>query len=60
MCYLLFDYCYIHYASPPLRPIEGVRGIHPSNHLILNSEQDMYVCVLQVSFMPRPQLLGPL
>ena len=28
VCYLLFDYCHIRYASPPLRPIEGVRGIH--------------------------------
>src|SRR6266700_2427389 len=24
----LVNYCYIHYASPPLGPIKGVRGIH--------------------------------
>jgi hypothetical protein len=24
----LVNYCYIYYASPPLRPIEGVRGIY--------------------------------
>src|SRR6266699_2935560 len=25
----LVDHCYIRHASPPLGPIEGVRGIHP-------------------------------
>ena len=25
----LVDHCHIRHASPPLRPIEGVRGIHP-------------------------------
>jgi len=26
------DHCHIRHASPPLRPIEGVRGIHPFYH----------------------------
>src|SRR6266566_2771052 len=25
----LVNYCYIYYASPPLRPIKGVKGIYP-------------------------------
>jgi len=28
----LVDHCHIRHASPPLRPIEGVRGIHPFYH----------------------------
>jgi len=26
------NYCHIRHASPPLRPIKGVRGIHPFYH----------------------------
>jgi hypothetical protein len=39
----LLNHCYIYYASPPLRPIEGVRGIYLSNYLILNSKWDVYI-----------------
>ena len=47
------------YAMPPspLRPIEGVRGIHLLTTVIL--KRAGYVCVLRVSFMPRPRSLGP-
>src|SRR6266705_2034477 len=45
------------YAMPPspLRPIKGIRGIHPLTTII---PKRAGYCVLWVSFVPRPQL-GP-
>src|SRR6266700_474409 len=47
-CFLYLDYplcaiscvnhCYIRHASPPLRPIKGVRGIHPLTTVIPKRE----------------------